>query len=193
MALGVGPAGGETGTRSAIPRLAWQQSGARAELWAAAETNGKGDYPAIVDAAQETAARYRAFHWPLEFAEVFVDRGGFDAVVGNPPWDEVTVEELAFHARYQPGLKELDDDRPLEQLRPQGANRSAELPENAKSSPAASQSPKNSPNVAWAPAALRSRVENGSSSWPGAPVVQAIGSSTPSMTNARTRLGKRLA
>jgi hypothetical protein len=27
-----------------------------------------------------------AFHWPLEFPEVFVDRGGFDAIVGNPPF-----------------------------------------------------------------------------------------------------------
>jgi hypothetical protein len=48
----------------------------------------------------------RAFHWPLEFPEVFAD-GGFDAVVGNPPWEEVTVEELAFYARYRPGLRGL--------------------------------------------------------------------------------------
>ena len=26
------------------------------------------------------------FHWPLEFPEVFVERGGFDAIVGNPPF-----------------------------------------------------------------------------------------------------------
>jgi type I restriction-modification system DNA methylase subunit len=26
------------------------------------------------------------FHWEVEFAEVFEDRGGFDVVVGNPPW-----------------------------------------------------------------------------------------------------------
>ncbi|MFI0964916.1 Eco57I restriction-modification methylase domain-containing protein [Streptomyces sp. NPDC021080] len=25
-------------------------------------------------------------HWPLEFPEVFVERGGFDAIVGNPPF-----------------------------------------------------------------------------------------------------------
>jgi len=28
----------------------------------------------------------RPFHWPLEFPEVFTGRGGFDAVVGNPPF-----------------------------------------------------------------------------------------------------------
>src|SRR6185312_17558568 len=27
-----------------------------------------------------------AFHWPLEFPEVFEKNGGFDAVVGNPPY-----------------------------------------------------------------------------------------------------------
>jgi len=26
------------------------------------------------------------FHWPLEFPEVFMDRGGFDGIVGNPPF-----------------------------------------------------------------------------------------------------------
>jgi hypothetical protein len=26
------------------------------------------------------------FHWPLEFPEVFLDRGGFDAFIGNPPF-----------------------------------------------------------------------------------------------------------
>ncbi len=28
----------------------------------------------------------RTFHWPLEFPEVFLDRNGFDAFVGNPPF-----------------------------------------------------------------------------------------------------------
>jgi hypothetical protein len=29
---------------------------------------------------------HRTFHWPLEFPEVFVNRDGFDAIVGNPPF-----------------------------------------------------------------------------------------------------------
>ena len=28
----------------------------------------------------------RPFHWPLEFPEVIFERGGFDAIVGNPPF-----------------------------------------------------------------------------------------------------------
>lgn len=56
--------------------------------------------------AAALAREHQAFHWPLEFPEVFA-AGGFDSVVGNPPWEEVTVEELAFYARYQPGLRGL--------------------------------------------------------------------------------------
>lgn len=46
--------------------------------------------------AREVAGRQRFFHWTLEFPEVFFDAsgepradGGFDAIVGNPPWDMV--------------------------------------------------------------------------------------------------------
>ena len=35
---------------------------------------------------QATARRYRFFHWQLEFADQFATRGGFDVVLGNPPW-----------------------------------------------------------------------------------------------------------
>jgi methylase of polypeptide subunit release factors len=33
-----------------------------------------------------TSSPHRTFHWPLEFPEVFVNRDGFDAIVGNPPF-----------------------------------------------------------------------------------------------------------
>jgi hypothetical protein len=46
--------------------------------------------------ATDIASHQRFFHWPLAFPEVFVDAGGqplaspgFDAIVGNPPWDMV--------------------------------------------------------------------------------------------------------
>lgn len=47
-------------------------------------------------------------HFPVTFPEVFLrGRAGFDIVVGNPPWQEVTVEEHAFWARHFPGLRSL--------------------------------------------------------------------------------------
>ena len=52
------------------------------------------------------ASQYRFFHWPLEFPNVFHrERLGFDVVVGNPPWNEVNIEELNFYALREPGLK----------------------------------------------------------------------------------------
>ncbi len=46
--------------------------------------------------AAALAARHRFLHWPLAFPEVFLDDqgeprpdAGFDAVIGNPPWDMV--------------------------------------------------------------------------------------------------------
>ncbi len=42
------------------------------------------------DEFEQVAAKERRgqsmFHWPLEFPEVIVKRGGFDAFVGNPPF-----------------------------------------------------------------------------------------------------------
>ena len=45
----------------------------------------------------ETAARLRFFHWQLEFSKVF-GRGGFSAVIGNPPWEKTTVLEREYFA-----------------------------------------------------------------------------------------------
>ena len=56
--------------------------------------------------AKAFAEQYRFLHWPLEFPGVFhADKPGFDVVVGNPPWNEITVEELAFYALRDPGLR----------------------------------------------------------------------------------------
>ncbi len=47
-------------------------------------------------------------HFPVAFPEVFLrERSGFDVMVGNPPWQEATVEEHAFWARHNPGLRAL--------------------------------------------------------------------------------------
>ncbi len=67
---------------------------------------------AQIGEAEDIAGRYRFFHWPLEFPHVFHrENPGFDVVVGNPPWNEVTVEELGFYALREPGLKGLPNLR----------------------------------------------------------------------------------
>ena len=62
----------------------------------------------VIADAEDVAKQFRFFHWPLEFPGVFHrERPGFDVVVGNPPWNEITVEELAFYALRDPGLRGL--------------------------------------------------------------------------------------
>lgn len=47
-------------------------------------------------------SRRRPFHWPLEFPEVFVRKhGGFDAVVGNPPFLGNRLWKSMLHERMQ--------------------------------------------------------------------------------------------
>lgn len=53
----------------------------------------------------ELAARYKFFHWELEFADLFVDNGGFDLILGNPPWLKVTWEEGGILGDFSPLLK----------------------------------------------------------------------------------------
>jgi len=86
--------------------------GARDVAWGQAEELDKLENAEVVARASALAREYRVFHWPLEFPEVFAG-DGFDAVVGNPPWDKVTVEEHSFYARHRPGLRGLAESERL--------------------------------------------------------------------------------
>ncbi|PZD72914.1 hypothetical protein C1752_02746 [Acaryochloris thomasi RCC1774] len=46
---------------------------------------GEGDVPEALRGVLEKH-NVRPFHWELEFPEVFAEGGGFDAIVGNPPF-----------------------------------------------------------------------------------------------------------
>ncbi|MCD4670962.1 MAG: hypothetical protein K8S14_11015 [Actinomycetia bacterium] len=51
---------------------------------------------------QELAQYYRFHHWELEYADVFQSRGGFDLLLGNPPWIKVEWNEGGLMGDYQP-------------------------------------------------------------------------------------------
>ncbi len=45
----------------------------------------------------------RFFHWELEFPDVFIEEGaGFDAVVGNPPWEIQKPSSKEFFSNHDP-------------------------------------------------------------------------------------------
>lgn len=58
---------------------------------------GHAAYGQLVARAQELAGEARAFHWPLEFPDVMA-AGGFDVVLGNPPWERFRLQEQEFFA-----------------------------------------------------------------------------------------------
>ena len=51
---------------------------------------------------REVASRYRFHHWELEFADVFRKRGGFDLILGNPPWLKIEWNEGGLMGDYEP-------------------------------------------------------------------------------------------
>jgi hypothetical protein len=60
--------------------------------------DGQGKPPAeTVNTVAELADQYRFFHWHLAFPQV-VACGGFDVVLGNPPWERVKLQEQEFFA-----------------------------------------------------------------------------------------------
>jgi hypothetical protein len=87
----------------------------------------RGDVDTLTDSvvaghAGELRERYRFFHWYLEFPEVFrvpesaelvqTDAltgwaGGFDCVVGNPPWDKVEFEDMKYFGVVAPEIAEV--------------------------------------------------------------------------------------
>lgn len=61
----------------------------------------RADFPRL-RIANEVAQQQKFFHWELEFADVFDERGGFDLVIGNPPWIKMEWNEQAVLSDKQP-------------------------------------------------------------------------------------------
>ena len=52
--------------------------------------------------ADVIAQEQRFLHWNLEYADIFATAGGFDLVLGNPPWIKVEWQEGAILGDHQP-------------------------------------------------------------------------------------------
>ncbi|MEU0438688.1 DNA methyltransferase [Streptomyces sp. NPDC006186] len=91
------------------------------------------DQSAVPDATHEQILelrdQYRFFHWHLEFPEVFSVpesgvgvqegtgwAGGFDAVVGNPPWERVEMVEHEFFAQRDQRIAEAKNSAARKRL-----------------------------------------------------------------------------
>lgn len=90
-----------------LPKVGGAPAGASArtvptteELWLALNQGKMRE--AMMDAPRAARSAH-AFHWPLEFPDV-MQRGGFDVVLGNPPWEKIKLEEKEFFAARSPEI-----------------------------------------------------------------------------------------
>jgi len=68
--------------------------------------------------AQSQADQHKFLHWELEYADIFQERGGFDLILGNPPWIKVEWNEQSLLSDFDPkfairhlNAKETTDSR----------------------------------------------------------------------------------
>lgn len=119
-------------TRAA--RKAYRDAETARLLFDAAVLNriGRGEVVAAVDPAtiaslasrseaQNILSPLKPAHLPALFPEVFLrENGGFDVLIGNPPWKQLMVDELRFWLRAEPGILALgatELKKKVEQLR----------------------------------------------------------------------------
>ena len=74
-----------------------------AAVWAALDGRLS---PQARDLGRQSAHHAAPFHWPLEFPQILLDpsRGGFDVVLGNPPWERIKLQEKEFFASRAPEI-----------------------------------------------------------------------------------------
>ena len=84
----------------------------------------QGETPASIaemeldDKVKVLAGRHHFFHWPLEFPEVFNEgNGGFDADVGNPPWDVLQPSTQEFYIQYDPQFRKYGKQDALKRVK----------------------------------------------------------------------------
>jgi hypothetical protein len=86
-------------------------------------------HPGVGEAAH-LAQELNELHFPVAFPEVFLrEKPAFDCIVGNPPWQEASVDEHGFWALRHPGLKSLPVARQNAEIKELSASRPDQLAE----------------------------------------------------------------
>ncbi len=86
-----------------------------ARTWARLAEDPLAMEPATRDVVDGLRAQYAFFHWDLAFPEVFA-RGGFDVVLGNPPWERIKLQQKEFFATRNPAIANAETADAREKL-----------------------------------------------------------------------------
>nr|HPN53944.1 N-6 DNA methylase [Anaerolineaceae bacterium] len=57
----------------------------------------------LMEQVAQISQREGFFHWTIEFAEMAA-QGGFDCILGNPPWERIKLQEEEFFAQRDPEI-----------------------------------------------------------------------------------------
>jgi hypothetical protein len=60
-------------------------------------------YGPLIAESDRCAQTYCFFHWPVEFPDI-IAKGGFDVVIGNPPWEMPEADDREFFAARVPSI-----------------------------------------------------------------------------------------
>ena len=75
-----------------------------------AESNHTDRFSRLLESARKLIATQRFLNWQVAFPGVWSDweasglTGGFDAVIGNPPWDKMRLQKVEWFAARQPEI-----------------------------------------------------------------------------------------
>ena len=53
--------------------------------------------------SENTERNLNPFHWDLAFNKI-MEKGGFDVIITNPPWEKVKIEDKEFFHKYDPSI-----------------------------------------------------------------------------------------
>lgn len=71
--------------------------------------------PDPLSIVEQLAADVKFFHWELAFPDVFTpQRNGFDALIGNPPWDVMKPNSQEFFSEFDPLYRTYDKQAALQ-------------------------------------------------------------------------------